>query len=89
MNIVTLSITGKLQNQQCTSTDGQKMWPTYVAEICPAIRKNKIMSVTRNGYNEVHHIKQNTSDTDRQIACFLSFTDPILCKKKSLFIDLT
>lgn len=86
MCIVTLSITGKLQNQQCTSTDGQKMWPTYLTEICSATRKNTIMSVTRNGCNEDHRIKQNTSDTDRQIACFLSFTDPILCKKKNHFL---
>lgn len=70
MCIVALSIIGKLQSQQYTSTGGQKMWPTYIAEICSAVRKNKIMCVTRNGYNEDHHIKQNTSDTDRQKPCF-------------------
>lgn len=64
MFIVTLFMIAKLQKQQHISTDGGKCG-IYIAEIYSAIRKNKIMSVTRNGCNEDHHIKQNTSDTER------------------------
>lgn len=63
---IKLLMIGKLQNQQYISTDGQKIWHIYITETYSVIRKNKIMSVTRNGCSKDHHIKQNASDTERQ-----------------------